>query len=1825
MDSNFPSQLSALSKSGIITSRPTRVGGLSGYGSVSHNPSIIFASENYPYDVTIYSVTRMDGKIEIQFKVACTFPNPPCPNVNYNLSQCRFSPDNGVTWVVMTPDTGHVDHDAGPFVVDETTIYKFIWDYTEDVPSTCVIEKYLVRIEVNDGVISNSSNNGIGSTDDFINVVYTHPENGKLYLGFIVNTFDTDVFCLQSVEWSRDNINWFPATNDAADPANSAIPRQTHQLNVFVWDWQKDTNDANNTCVRFSVYKLGATEPEIDRIEQIRFDVQYSNSSGVFYDGWIYSHGGGSSSLTEILDIKANIGGRAEITIGDSTLNSEFALVLQPGTFINIYGSSLGNNVTNAVIHSFIGNVVTLTTTLVNDENLPANCVLTGRDPQTLDSDNHRETFFRFNPTTYEVEYNHINVWNNTNTLNPSLDKDGVALSMSRQFSQSHSFLDEKNGNWVIVRGMRNTALASSLGSHLHIMYYNFEKKFWKVLFKGANGLPYPNNQQAATWVHDGWFYWIGGYLLGQDGSAGVPMFYRINIDSMYTGNLICEDLMPNTNSVPGVATQPVSPYQIGTSTLSHNPVTVGPGVYTATPSTGYNSFARSDARAIIIPNTNGKAIIPGGTVMYNRYQFNPYGHTIWGDSLIYDPVAHHVESVPLPNINGAQGSRVYAQNGAVVMVGGTDRLTRSPVLYTYDPCFNLWRNSGYPTNIGEIRRPFSAFDEANNQWYIWGSQDSQLNVPNIEGRLANRFFIQQPPTQSSGTKCFVFTNRADTWSFGPGEEFPDFNQAMESMVNFYHGTPLPGDQFLLGSGGPFRETKPLNFYPFRLNTNGHKIVIASKDKDNRITFTGDQIIPNNTFVKYIENLEPKESMEVWKSDWLKCKYTNTTWIDIYENGKFILQKNTLAEVEATPGSYFIDNDYTLYIHASDSSQIRINHLTFEATLQKNIFQWESIDETDKCQGINFVDIDIVHANGCAIVFNRYQTEYDSFDGFTMLNCRVKTNYASLRLDAALNGFTIKNCSFISEDNDRGEYSGHLDIGGVKDNIVFKQNYLWQWGNGFHIILAAIPYGSADVSDNIFINGDYPVDIACDDINFNRNILRAQNLNRPTYENLFGCVNLNFIGNAILGFEDFSPVSLYQIPSVVNVQNNTFWTDRGSNEILINNVDPLTELNFRMNIVALHGQAYDDDTLGIKEGNVYLVENGTAPTGEIKSRTAAWRNIFSRPFSYTTPIDALDIIPSDSIVKAMRRKIPTEPVGLDVTGANTPCLLSAGCIQAFNEHGSYKVESFRWLPWWVNECSMPDNILSENFYKLPNRKRSFVEADCIKLPKLDYQNKILLLDNHIGNQNYSFTLTLENVVIYPITVNLQTVDGTALAGTDYITLTQSVTFAPGETSKNITVTIIGDGITEQEENFFIAVSSDYAEIHGDIEVIIQDSGAILDADYLVIRMVGDSVVTGGDYMVSNTFLSDPYNGVEVGDPTYNWNDGNRLEYGGDDHLTEYPDPQEEEVLINVNNIDQNIFTVCVYGYWRAFILNGDRTITVKAFKGGTMSAVSSRWVNTGGTLIGETPGVVRNTTHYADGPDDGEYLVTVTYDKTSKRVGFMTQNNCRTGWADYEWKLLDIPMTNTGGSLRLNVDNDKSIQFPYSGAPLFIYCKFTPTQSGNYYIRTNNGSNDLSPFQDTELWWYDADRFTGSVTETDFSDDFYGGSSYSRIPSGLGPYGVIPLVAGTTYYLTTRPYDGVYDSGYEYDIEVRQLVPPSITSSSDIFITLGDSVNYQATATNGPVTWTSGTLPDGWTLNATSGQLSGVLSNINILSFTLTATNIDGPTSITVNIYPGVP
>jgi len=79
-------------------------------------------------------------------------------------------------------------------------------------------------------------------------------------------------------------------------------------------------------------------------------------------------------------------------------------------------------------------------------------------------------------------------------------------------------------------------------------------------------------------------------------------------------------------------------------------------------------------------------------------------------------------------------------------------------------------------------------------------------------------------------------------------------------------------------------------------------------------------------------------------------------------------------------------------------------------------------------------------------------------------------------------------------------------------------------------------------------------------------------------------------------------------------------------------------------------------------------------------------------------------------------------------------------------------------------------------------------------------------EGNSGTSTATFTVTLSAASSSPVTVKYNTANGTATAGSDYLAASGTLTFAAGQTSKTVSVTINGDTTAESDETYLVALT-----------------------------------------------------------------------------------------------------------------------------------------------------------------------------------------------------------------------------------------------------------------------------------------------------------------------------------------------------------------------------------------------------------------------------------
>ncbi|MFC7536036.1 Ig-like domain-containing protein [Sphingomonas sp. GCM10030256] len=119
----------------------------------------------------------------------------------------------------------------------------------------------------------------------------------------------------------------------------------------------------------------------------------------------------------------------------------------------------------------------------------------------------------------------------------------------------------------------------------------------------------------------------------------------------------------------------------------------------------------------------------------------------------------------------------------------------------------------------------------------------------------------------------------------------------------------------------------------------------------------------------------------------------------------------------------------------------------------------------------------------------------------------------------------------------------------------------------------------------------------------------------------------------------------------------------------------------------------------------------------------------------------------------------------------------------------------------------------------------------------------------------TFNLSLSQAATQAVTVTFSTVDHTAEAGSDYVSLSQSVTFLAGQTTKSFDVNLVNDSVGERLETFTVQINS--------------ATNARIDAAVAVGKIKDDDVATPPMPALNPTVVA-----------TYNIADGSKYRDGG---------------------------------------------------------------------------------------------------------------------------------------------------------------------------------------------------------------------------------------------------------------------------------------------------------------------------------------------------------
>src|SRR5262249_25070439 len=101
---------------------------------------------------------------------------------------------------------------------------------------------------------------------------------------------------------------------------------------------------------------------------------------------------------------------------------------------------------------------------------------------------------------------------------------------------------------------------------------------------------------------------------------------------------------------------------------------------------------------------------------------------------------------------------------------------------------------------------------------------------------------------------------------------------------------------------------------------------------------------------------------------------------------------------------------------------------------------------------------------------------------------------------------------------------------------------------------------------------------------------------------------------------------------------------------------------------------------------------------------------------------------------------------------------------------------------------------------------------------VDNEPQIFIGDAYLDVSTITFTVALSAPYDQPVSVSFTTMNGTAIAGVDYVAASDPLTFGPGQTSMTITIDVLDTTVTDKyflvqlsdaTPNAFVATGSAY--------------------------------------------------------------------------------------------------------------------------------------------------------------------------------------------------------------------------------------------------------------------------------------------------------------------------------------------------------------------------------------------------------------------------------
>lgn len=160
-------------------------------------------------------------------------------------------------------------------------------------------------------------------------------------------------------------------------------------------------------------------------------------------------------------------------------------------------------------------------------------------------------------------------------------------------------------------------------------------------------------------------------------------------------------------------------------------------------------------------------------------------------------------------------------------------------------------------------------------------------------------------------------------------------------------------------------------------------------------------------------------------------------------------------------------------------------------------------------------------------------------------------------------------------------------------------------------------------------------------------------------------------------------------------------------------------------------------------------------------------------------------------------------------------------------------------------------------------------------------NDVTVTEGNSGTTTATFAVTLSTAATSAVTVNYATANGTATVGSDYVATSGALTFAAGQTTKAIAVTINGDTTIEPNETFVVNLSAASGATIADAQGI----GTITNDDAALPALsIDDVTVTEGNSGSTTATFTVTLSAASASPVTLNYATANGTATAGSDYI-----------------------------------------------------------------------------------------------------------------------------------------------------------------------------------------------------------------------------------------------------------------------------------------------------------------------------------------------------